>query len=93
MAKVTIEGCKMPFELKHGESLLELEHQQLSLCFGCCAASCGTCLIQVVDGFDNLSKPTENERETLAFIGVSEGHYRLACQCRVFGDIHIQVGE
>jgi ferredoxin len=47
--------------------------------FACTEGVCGTCIIEVVEGMENLSSMTQEEKD---FFG-SESHERLACQCKV----------
>lgn len=71
-------------ELKHALAL----HPEMPLRFGCRQGHCATCAIKVVDGMENLSRPTKEEKETLSKKGLSD-NYRLACQCVVLGDVTI----
>jgi ferredoxin len=52
--------------------------------FGCREGSCATCMIEVVEGMENLNGHTEAEETTLLPEEL-EGNIRLACQCRVSG--------
>ena len=45
---------------------------------------CGTCVMEIVEGLENLSPKTLREQFKLK--GKPE-NYRLSCQCQVFGDI------
>lgn len=48
--------------------------------FACTEGVCGTCVIEVVEGKENLTPPTQEERD---FLGDDVGCERLACQCRI----------
>ncbi|TVQ24091.1 MAG: (2Fe-2S)-binding protein [Leptolyngbya sp. DLM2.Bin15] len=48
---------------------------------------CGTCIVEVVDGMDNLSPRTEVEKRKLKR---KPDSYRLACQTLVNGDVTIR---
>lgn len=48
--------------------------------FACTEGVCGTCVIEIVEGKENLSKPTKEEED---FLGEGTSHERLACQCRI----------
>ena len=50
--------------------------KKLDIPFSCEDGSCGTCLIEVQEGMENLSAPSANENE----LGI-EFPQRLACQC------------
>ena len=72
-----------------GERLADIFDLPLSprAFFMCCKkALCGTCLIEVERGLENLSPPTEAETETIARLMIDNPHARLACQARVWGD-------
>ncbi len=47
--------------------------------FACTEGICGTCVIEVKDGGENLSEMTQEE---LDFLGDSDDE-RLACQCTI----------
>lgn len=59
--------------------------EDLGVPFNCKNGTCGTCIIEVTHGKDNLSPLNEKEK----MLGLDETH-RLACQCRIkSGDIDI----
>lgn len=57
--------------------------------FGCREAACGTCLIEISRGLENLSPVTSAERELLDVLAPNNENARLACQCTVNGNIGI----
>jgi ferredoxin len=76
-----------------GQSLLGLCDWNLTpLQFCCRAGSCGTCLIRVVDGMENLSEVTDNELILLPEL-TEERNARLACQVRIFGPVSLIPGS
>ena len=50
--------------------------------------ACGTCRIEVVQGWDNLTAPTPDE--TYKEI---ESPYRLSCQAKLIGDVAVKVAK
>ncbi len=48
--------------------------------FACTEGVCGTCVIEIKEGNENLSKATQEEED---FLGEGTSHERLACQCRI----------
>lgn len=48
---------------------------------------CGTCIVEVVDGMENLSPPTETEKKKLQ---KKPSTYRLACQTLVHGAVTVK---
>ena len=48
--------------------------------FACTEGVCGTCVIEIKEGKENLSPPTQEEED---FLGEGCCHERLACQCRI----------
>jgi ferredoxin len=57
---------------------------KLTNCGG--AGQCGTCIVNVVEGLENLSPRTEVENRKLRRKPES---YRLACQTKVSGDVSV----
>jgi len=50
--------------------------------------ACGTCRIEVVDGWDHLTPPTPDE--TYKEI---DPPYRLSCQAKINGDVIVKVAK
>lgn len=53
--------------------------EEAGLPFACTEGVCGTCIVEVVEGMENLSCMTQEE---LDFLGEQEKE-RLACQCKI----------
>jgi ferredoxin len=51
---------------------------------GCADSTCGTCRVEVLEGADQLSAPTDHEENTKRQNGVP-AHMRLGCQARIQG--------
>jgi ferredoxin len=47
--------------------------------FACTEGVCGTCVIEVLEGMENLSEFTQEEKD---FLGALDRE-RLACQCKI----------
>ncbi|TRO48485.1 DUF4445 domain-containing protein, partial [Candidatus Bathyarchaeota archaeon] len=77
---------------RHGTTVLdaarELGVDINSICGG--AASCGKCVVKVIQGGEALSPPTPEEEERFDGDALREG-FRLACRCRIGGDAVILV--
>ncbi len=55
-------------------------------------ASCGTCLVRVSEGVDNLSEREQDELDCLEDYGIElVQEHRLACQTQVNGDATVTV--
>lgn len=48
--------------------------------FACEEGICGTCIVEVKEGKENLSPMTQEERD---FLGEDQDRERLACQCKI----------
>ena len=63
------------------------EAESLGITFGCQDGICGTCIVEVEEGMENLNKLTNEEKE----FGL-EKNERLACQCKIkSGEVKIKV--
>lgn len=77
---------------EHGEARAEGEgalldlamEENLGIPFGCTAARCGVCQVEVLDGA--LAPASELEQATLQQFGCGP-RIRLACQARLAGDV------
>jgi CDP-4-dehydro-6-deoxyglucose reductase/3-phenylpropionate/trans-cinnamate dioxygenase ferredoxin reductase subunit/phenol hydroxylase P5 protein len=89
MPKLTFRKQNHTIELKESTELVRLPYltSAVSLPFGCCQGTCGTCAIKVLEGEDRLSPKTKQEEITLSNLGLDG--YRLACQCALKGDVVI----
>lgn len=54
--------------------------------FGCRNGHCGTCIRQVVEGGNHLTKMSEEEKNLLLSLKKDPVTHRLVCQCAVNGD-------
>ena len=91
MVTIHFEDDQKTVEVEANQSLTDIcdEHPN-SLLLGCREASCGTCLMEVVSGIENLSPITDDEQDLLDVLAPDNPHARLACQCVVLGDIRIR---
>lgn len=87
MAKgtITFEDIKVTVTVPAGTRVIEISEKVGSgITYGCREGDCGTCLMLVTSGHENLSEPSILEekilRENLA--GKNE---RLACQAQILG--------
>lgn len=87
MPKVTFLSDNKTVAAVDGEVLREVcQKNNLSVPFGCENGVCGTCLISIKTGANNITSKTVQEEETLATLAANPDQ-RLACQCQVKGDI------
>jgi ferredoxin len=61
--------------------------------FGCRAGACGACAIEVLEGGESLSEQQPAEANFLRELGFAGPRFRLACQCRVSGNVTIRLAE
>ncbi len=79
-----------PATLPHGARLSEnLTVLNSPLLFGCRSGICGTCLVHVESGHDQLTPPGEEEREALEVYAPGNPRARLACQLSLTADISL----
>lgn len=90
MPTVTFKSDNKTAQCEPGTPLIDLCKQQgASVPFSCQNGICGTCIIKVNSGMENLSAPEEKEKNTLQMFGAGPQN-RLACQCKVNGDVEIE---
>lgn len=76
MAKLILNEEEV--ELEDGVPLKE-PCEEAGVPFACTEGVCGTCVIEVKEGMENLSEMTQEE---LDFLGETDDE-RLACQCNI----------
>ncbi len=87
MPKITFIADNKSADANDGELLREAcQRNDFTLPFGCENGLCGTCLVAIKSGAQNLSEKTDQEKDTLEVLMAYEDQ-RLACQCHVKGDV------
>jgi len=76
MGRIIIGGEE--HELADGEPIASV-CEEAGVPFACTEGVCGTCVIEVTEGMENLSNFTQEEED---FLG-EQGTERLACQCKL----------
>lgn len=79
MAKLVFEHNDEEVELEDGCPIAEC-CEEAGVPFACTEGVCGTCVIEVKEGLENLSDPTQEEAD---FLGEGTLDERLACQCKI----------
>ena len=80
MGKLIFEGSEEEYEVEEGAPIAEA-CEEAGVPFACTEGVCGTCVIEVKEGMENLSPFTQEEEDFLGEIG----NERLACQCKLKG--------
>jgi len=84
MPKVTVLPTEKSAEVEPGELLLEAgEKAGVEMEAGCFNCSCGTCVVEVVSGMENLEEPTPEELDVLDSWNRDPEKYRLTCCVKV----------
>lgn len=78
-------------QVEKGAELKEIAKEKgWPIAFGCGDGVCGVCIVKVTEGSENLSPIKEQEKQTLDIMGLNDGNHRLACQCKINGDVIIE---
>ena len=86
MAQVIEDKKLKAIEVADGNSIVEA-CTELGVPFSCEDGYCGTCVIDIVEGEENLSELTDDEEN----LGMDRTR-RLACQCRIKeGEVRIKI--
>lgn len=84
-AQVTFEDIGVTVTVPAGTRLIEVsEKVGAGLTYGCREGECGTCMMKIVSGAENLGSPSVLEDKVLndIYAGAAD---RLACQAQVLG--------
>lgn len=91
MPNVTFKNTGQTVPVQDNELLREVTQVNgWPIPYGCENGICGTCLISIPSGKENLTPIEETEEQTLKAMGKFDGNHRLACQCRVKGDVEVE---
>ena len=89
-AKVVFADIDLSVNVPAGTRVIEISEKVGSgIVYGCRECDCGTCLMKVEAGADNLSEPSVLEQKVLRE-NLAGRHYRLACQAQVLGDVKVR---
>ena len=92
MPTLTILNNNKTIQVDANYPLTQLSHDEVySWFFDCRGGVCGSCLMEVIEGAENLSPKSDDEQTFLASINAL-GNQRLACLCRVHGDVTLRFG-
>lgn len=89
-ARLTFADINVTLNVPAGSRVIEISDKVNSgIVYGCREGDCGTCLMKVVEGLENLSEPSVLEAKILKehFAGRD---FRLACQAQVLGDVTVR---
>lgn len=78
MARIVFEENNEEFEVEDGAEIGEA-CEEAGVPFACTEGVCGTCVVEVEEGMDNLTPFTQEEED---FLGECDQE-RLACQCKI----------
>jgi len=91
MVTIQFEDDQKTVEVEANQTLTDIcDEHPISLLFGCRDGACGTCLIEVTHGIENISPVTDIERDMLDVMAEDNPLARLACQCTVLGNISVR---
>jgi len=77
MPKLIFDESNEEIDLPENSPITEVCEEE-GVPFACTEGVCGTCVIRVLEGHENLTKPTQEEED---FLGDCTAEERLACQC------------
>ncbi len=90
MPKITFIKENVTFEVPAGTKFIDaVSKAHANVIFGCEDGICGSCLLTIVKGMENLSGITEQEKQTLEMF-CAEKNQRLGCQLIILGDVVIE---
>ncbi len=79
MATLVFDHNGEEIELEDGAPIAQA-CEEAGVPFACTEGVCGTCVIEIREGKENLSNPTQEEKD---FLGEGTSDERLACQCHI----------
>ncbi len=89
--EITHQGQTTNFTIRPGLAFQALSARyQTPIEYDCRKADCGICVFKVKSGSENLSPIEFEERDYLKAMRADPDE-RLACQCRILGDVAIEV--
>ncbi len=89
-ARLTFADINTTVTVPAGSRVIEISDKVNSgIIYGCREGDCGTCLMKVTEGIENLSAPSVLEAKILKEHYAGQD-FRLACQAQVLGDVTVR---
>ncbi len=94
MARINFPQDGITTDVEDGSRVRDaIDETGADIPFGCRQGNCATCMIEVIEGAENLNPPNDKEQVTLLPEEL-EDNIRLACQCRIMkGEISIKQAD
>ncbi len=90
-AKVKFSNTQQEADAEVGSNFADITRDNgWPIAYGCENGLCGTCLIHVKEGKENVSPMEEQEEQTLEMMCMNDGDHRLACRCKINGNVDIE---
>ena len=84
-AKITFEDIHQTVNVPAGTRIIEISEKiGAGVIYGCREGDCGTCMMEVTEGWNNLTEPSVLEEKVLRE-NMAGRHNRLACQAQILG--------
>lgn len=80
MAKLVFQNTGDEVEIEDNGSIAQV-CEEAGVPFACTEGVCGTCIVEVVEGAENLSEPTQAEIDFLGESGTKRE--RMCCQAKI----------
>ncbi len=80
MAKLVFQNTGEEVEVEDDGSIAQV-CEEAGVPFACTEGVCGTCIVEVVEGHENLSEPTQAEIDFLGESGTKRE--RMCCQAKI----------
>jgi ferredoxin len=85
-AKITFEDIQQAVEVPAGTRVIEVSEKiGAGIIYGCREGDCGTCMMHVAGGWNNLTEPSVLE-EKVPSENMASRHDRLACPMIVWDE-------
>lgn len=89
-SQLTFSDINLTITVPAGSRVIEISEKVNSgIVYGCREGDCGTCLMKVTEGMENLTEPSALETRILKEHFASKD-MRLACQAQVLGDVTVR---
>lgn len=89
-AKITFDDIGQTVSVAAGTRVIDVsEKVGAGIIYGCREGDCGTCMMHVVEGWNNLTQPSVLEEKVLKE-NMAGRHHRLACQAQLLGDCRVK---